>query len=389
MNSLKFGAYFFPHSFACPERQRLSRQLGHKLESEIELAHQAKPLFDGHKQPAHYCLGDKKYLTWDDANPKDMARQVELAIQYGIDFFVFDTYIGYKNGRYTREWAEPLDDVFLKLNVAKKMKFALMLSMASSRIVVPIPKIRGFVEETRYFDYSPETAEAIVDECAQKYWKRENYLRINGKPYVSVFPYTIDGPENEERKAQYTIMLDHMRKYALTKYQTEIYIAGLIRRSSDALQHQATGVDALTGYSFLPQFDESKTSPIQEFNELLARRKKDWVEISETASIPFVPPALTGWDASARGVQNCQLKEVAGIYPFTPIVVNTSPSSFKIMLTETIEHIKTHVPVDERYVMLCAWNEVGEGISLLPRIEEGKVSFSYLEQLKKVKEEYK
>jgi len=76
---------------------------------------------------------------------------------------------------------------------------------------------------------------------------------------------------------------------------------------------------------------------------------------------------------------------VAGCYPYTPIVVGSSPEKFEEMLRETLRFVEDNVPLEEKYGMVCAWNEVTEGATLLPEVKGDMVDFGYLEALRRVK----
>lgn len=98
MSKVEVGAYFYPLTTDCPERRARGEKLGYPMVDETLLAQQAVPLFEGHKQPRRFCLGESEWTRWDDNDIQAMARQVELAKTYGLDFFVFDTYIGQRGG---------------------------------------------------------------------------------------------------------------------------------------------------------------------------------------------------------------------------------------------------------------------------------------------------
>ena len=106
-------AYFYPLSTQCPERQARAAEHGYVLPDETQLCQESQPLYKGHNQPVTYCLGEAALKNWDDADPSAMERQIELASNYGIDGFVFDTYIGEKDGRKKHELNAPLDKAFL------------------------------------------------------------------------------------------------------------------------------------------------------------------------------------------------------------------------------------------------------------------------------------
>lgn len=111
MKKIKLGAYFYPLTTSCLIRNERSRRLGHKPIDEMRLAHNAQPRFQKHSQPKLYCLG-RDWTHWDDADLSAMDRQIGLAKDYKLDFFVFDSYMGKKNGDFAQEMNSPLDSAF-------------------------------------------------------------------------------------------------------------------------------------------------------------------------------------------------------------------------------------------------------------------------------------
>jgi len=92
---IRVGAYFYPNEPSCPVRTE--RAGGKRVESEPVLARQAEPLFSGHDQPRSYCLGDIRWTDWDDSDVNVAAKQVELAQEASLNFFVIDSYLGIRD----------------------------------------------------------------------------------------------------------------------------------------------------------------------------------------------------------------------------------------------------------------------------------------------------
>lgn len=141
----------------------------------------------------------------------------------------------------------------------------------------------------------------------------------------------------------------------------------------------------MSGYALLPDFDRSAPH-VQDYHTLLESRISDWPRTASELSKPYVPPAVVGWDASPRGANGHTLEEVAGIYPFTPIVEGSSSELFSKMLEEQHAFIQKNVPQDEQYIPITAWNEIAEGTSLLPKVcKDETLDNSFLEAVKKFK----
>jgi hypothetical protein len=313
MKKTKIGAYFYPLTTTCQERRRRARSIGRSAVDETLLTQLAQPLFDTHQQPNTYCL-DQTTTIWDDSDEESMRKQVKLAREYGISFFIFNTYIGMKDDQPKKEMEGPIE-VFKKLPESQGFKYARMAVNVSPRVTLPIPRQQDFNELNRYYDLERNTARFIVDSVVED-WKNPNYLRIKGRPYLVLF-YEADEihpSQKSTKKTRLREFVDELRKYSITKYKINPYIAGSLMEASPAEMVLKAGVDALTGYNFLPDFSSNAES-IQDYKERLRKTESRWTEIRKIAekyNTSFTPPVSVGWDASPRGEAGYCLDEVRG-----------------------------------------------------------------------------
>lgn len=378
-------AYFYPLSTACPERQQRAALNNYVLPDETQLCQDAEPLYPGHAQPVTHCLGDIATRNWDDADPEAMEKQIALATSNGVDGFIFDTYLGQKRGKRVYEMGDVLDEAFLGSRQSDAMKFALMSVLGSPRVVLPVPKTKGFEEKDRYYDPTKGTVEEIIDHSAQNYWTRDNYIRIGDRPYLSVFTSdmrTATGEDSEALSLPDTI--EYMKEYSSREYGIEPYIAGVCLKAKHAKPLFERGADAMTGYAFLPNFG-ADSEPVQDYATLLQERMQDWQTITTQIDKPYVPPAVVGWDASPRGINGSRIEDVSGTYPFTPIVEGGSSELFAGMMRAQRDFVARNVPEAERYTPITAWNEITEGAALLPKVRpDGSIDMSYLDAVRQV-----
>lgn len=380
---LEFGTYFYPNSTRCPIRSRRVSDAGRPITDETKLVQTAQPRFNGHKQPHTYCLGNPTETHWDDADKTAMAKQVELAQEFGIDYFVFLAYIANSNGQTIQELQAPLDESFLKLHPNSNMPFSLMLCLGSgARSIIPI---HPGDNEQKDYPLGNATAPSIVDTCVRKYWEQPHYRTIDGRPEVTLY-----SPQSGQ---QVTETVDAMLTYSWEKYRIEPYVSGVLTVNTDGTDYVKGGVHALTGYLFLPDFTQS-ADRIQYYESLLAQRIHEWHKIREHHNIPFIPPAVVGFDASPRFASGYTLADINTMVnnpgqgrPMIPIIPDSTPERFSTMLKEVEMYVNTHVPIDQRRVIVCAWSEIAEGCALLPQVIEGQVDFSYLEAVRNMKEQ--
>ena len=378
---MKIGAYFYPLTTQCAERARRGKLAGALTIDEHELVAGAQPLYAGHRQPRRYCLGTPPVTSWDDAELSTMACQVELAQEFGLSFFVFNTYIGRRAGSPVRELGEPLERAVRARQMVGRLEFAVMLCLAGPHAFLPLPNLgRRFDEPERDYDLSRESIGYMMEWLSGRLLGQPNYLHIKGRPYVALYADLGPGRRNLQH---YQLAVEMLREQAML-HGTELYIVGICASAANADEMQRAGVDALSGYAFLPDFGNSRQSPVQDYASQVEEREQDWHAIA-LMRVPFVPPAVVGWDASARGARGYRLEEVRGVYPFTPIVEGSTPELFAGMLRRALSFIGEHVPVEEQYGIVCAWNEIAEGCSLLPEVTAcGAVDIGYLEALKAV-----
>jgi hypothetical protein len=375
---MKVGAYFYPLTTRCAERARRGRLAGALTIDEHKLVAGAELLYPGHRQPKRYCLAEPSALSWDDSDASTMARQIELAQEFGLSFFVFNTYIGNRDGRPVRELAEPAERAIAARQLIGKLQFGVMLCFSGPHAYLPLPNLHAkFDEPNRYYDLTRESAAYIVRHLVDRYFGESNYLTITGKPYLALYADLGPGRRDEQH---YRLAIDLLREEAL-RYGLELYVVGVCASVANGKEMFLAGADALTGYALLPDFHDSERRPVQDYESLLAKRERDWQAIA-ALGLSFVPPAVVGWDASPRGARGYTLEEVAGVYPFTPIVEGGAPWLFSQMLSKTLGFVAGHVPAQEQYGIVCAWNEISEGCALLPGISaDGAADYGYLEAL--------
>lgn len=378
---MKTGAYFYPLTTRCAVRNKRTEANTLEVINEISLSSQARSIFKNQNIPHAYCLGTVDTVSWDDEDEDALKAQVSLAQKFGIDFFIFDSYMGLRDGQFVQELEKPLDDVFIGREVGKNMQFGLMIVPESPRCVLPVSI--GYKEQEREYEMDIRSAYMTVDVCIKKYWNQENYLKIDNRPYISFYMSQLS--ENEKKRDYIKSLIKEIRDYSLSKYHIDLYIVGVVSTLEAGTFFESVGVDALTGYANLPNFRDKKV--LQDYEVQLFSQYAMWEQFKNKLSTPFVPSSVVGWDATPRCKPGYTLESAKGNYPFVPIIVNSSAQLFGKMLESTMEYIHENVPKCEQYAIICAWNEVSESMALLPEVCNNVVDFVYLETVNKVKEQ--
>jgi hypothetical protein len=397
------GAYFYPQTSHSTDRFRRGMEVFGKIgmeqffepANEFELARTAPPLFDGHDQPRSYCFPGNLRTEWDDYHDGDLAVQCAIAQRHGLSYFVLDSYNGVQDGREQHEFSEPLDQINRLARHTPLglhgFKYAKMETLESSRVVLPIPA-RGrreysnsYAEPDRSFDVSPETARVIVA-SSLRHWRNErDYLFVHEtRPYISVLMPPFHGRETDAAiQTKLNDFINALRDEAVLNGYLP-YIVGVMRTTGevDSKRWIEAGVDAITEYCNLV-YHGSDAEPIQQYADLINERRLGWEALK--GGVPYMPSPAVGWDASPRGERGYTWEEVQGVHPYTPIAVGGTPELFGGVVRDAITYARQAAPTDpsERLVTIFAWNEVGEGAVLIPRLRaDGTADASYLESVK-------
>jgi len=354
--------------------KRNEKRLG-KGWSEWKLVQEAKPRFEGHQQPKVPLWG---YL--DEADPKDMAKKIDAASEYGVDVFLFDWYY-YDDGPFLER---TIDEGFLKAENRDKIKFALM--WANHDWVELFPKRKDIPSALIYPGaVTPENFDKICDLVIEKYFKQPNYWKIDGKPYFSIYELT---------KFMANFGSFDATKAAIERFREKVKAAGFPdvhlnavfwgrpivpgeKSLTDPVKIiEGLGFDSVTSYVWIHHvpLNERET----DFNWVRDEYLKHWDFARSAFSIPYIPNASMGWDSSPRACQDDPFGNYG--YPFTNIIANNTPENFK----KSLEIIKDRILSDPncpRIMNINCWNEWTEGSYLEPDTING---YGYLEAVRDV-----
>ncbi len=382
-------AYFYPQDHTDPSRLAAAQKSGQKdIPSEMELLRQAKPLFEGHIHPK-YTIGNN-ITEWQDTDENTIARQAELAQEYGLDAWMLLAYAGMLNGQKHVELERAIKIIAQRKD---SLQFSLISCLGLPRIILPVPhNMEQSRSRERDFDSSLQTFLAIIDNAAQ-YWDNPRYLRLNGKPLLTI--YGLRPAKVEQLAKLYPYLPEELERYAEKKYGEKIHITANAFDIPGAQALSNLGFKHITTYSHLPTFDQIQHDPdakkdglavnldIQYYLEQLERRKKEWYQLLADEKVStFTPNVTVGWDGSSRGESGLNQKQISGQFPWFPIIADSTPENFRVGLNEVWDYLQ-HIPAENRIMLILAWNEIGNGSALLPRAKQnGEVDHSYLETLK-------
>jgi hypothetical protein len=281
-------------------------------------------------------------------------KHIEWMHSYGIDFVIYDWY-----------WTE---------NNSPKLDHALQAYLKS--------KNKGLVEFTILWanHYQvPKNLEhftSMVDYWIENYFKQKQFLLHEGKPVVLVFsPWHL---RESATKFGKTVgeLFDIARIKAIKAGYKGVYFVGSTQAQAYwVLKHMpANGYDALTAYNYHKGLSGKYINDVAKplavsFADLAAGYKESWTWILENSQLPYFIPVTAGWNKRPWGSN-------------TPHDNSSStPESFEKHLIEAKKLVEKYPVKTLRTVIICAWNEFGEGSYIEPTEKWG---MRYLKAVRKV-----
>lgn len=349
---MKLFAYVYPGWHPIPERD-VSFYPGF---TEWDLVLASPPRFSGHVQPRLPALG-----RYDDRDPVEVGRRLELARQHGIDGVTY----GFFWCRGKRVFQEALDEGFLGSSLGSTLPFSLMWANRMPRRVLPVRRTdTPVIEADRLVPSDVDDFVALLRTLAP-YFARPNYLRVDGRVYFSIFDSTYFVRELGVEAARSAIARgrDVLRTLGL-----ELHLGAIEPNDEVIGTMRDVGFDSVTHYVFLPDW---KGPFLQDYAEMAKLRASQWASFAERSGLPYFPSVAPGWDASPRAADFGA--ERPGKYPWWPIVTGESPEAFEVALRRAID-------TGAELGFVASLNEWSEGHYLEPDEQHG---LGWLEAVKR------
>ncbi len=355
-------AYYFPSWHPDP---RISERYGDGW-TEWQLLRDARPRFDGHRQPRIPIDGYR-----DESDPAVMSEKIELAADHGVDAFIFDFY-WHKDGPFLQG---ALDRGFLGAPNRSRLKFALMWA---NHDWVEIFPSSGTDHPT--LDSGPvgrDVFDQMVDHVIADYFSQPEYLTVDGSPYFSVYEVgsLIEGLGGIEATGA---ALDDFRRKTIAAGFPGLYLdatvwgfailPGAITKTTPKELIGRLGFRSASSYVWIHHSDMEKNSfPVADWQTVADDAFDAYEEYSITLGVPFIPNVTVGWDASPRTRQN-QPFQMLG-YPWLP-VMDATPEQFETALRRAKDLLERTNP-PHPMLAINAWNEWTEGSALEPDTVHG------------------
>ena len=381
-------AIYFPNWHVSPQ---LETHFGFG-KSEWDFVKTSPTRFPGHRQPLVPVHG---YL--DGKNPNDVAKEIDLAADAGIDVFLYDYY--YYGGATILQ--EALDEGFLKAPNRDRIKFALMWCYHEFD-----NEFRQLPDAKRERMYSlaktPYEVAGMIDLCIRRYFPQSNYYRKNGALYFSIY-----NPMLMKRALGASDMkaaLADARRRVRTAGLGEIHLNAQGGKIENTAEMKALGFDSLTDYAFgvyaLKEYRDraARDEWLYDFGAI-GSQLEAWWRLKEKGPLPYYPLVPTGWDTSGRmrpdvqmpvpakkvtDPKTQQIVHATADYPYTGIYTNATAEHFGRYL-ELAKRFAAEDPKRD-LVQINAWNEYTEGCWLVPDNFEGDAKLRTIEKTFGVRE---
>ena len=264
---------------------------------------------------------------WRDDSQAIMERQIDLAADNGIEFFLFCWYWKDSNGPINPQAIENLSlhssmNLYLKAKNKDRIKFSLLVANHEGS------EIKG-----------PENW-GKATEFWMQYFKDPQYLTVEGKPLVVIF--NSEGIDNND--------IVHMQNFSKKEGLAGLSIAGCGNIADKSFTHR-------THYNIIPGY--ASGSEEHKYAELIDAHKKQWIG---TEKQPYMPTLTVGWDKRPWEGKSGLGQQQGWYYP------DRTPEQFKNFLTDAIKWMDENPTktTKERFVLIYAWNELGEGGYMVP-----------------------
>ncbi len=280
---------------------------------------------------------------WRNDSQEIMERQIDLAADNGIEFFLFCWYWRDTKGPLNPEAIKNLPhhtslNLYLKAKNKHRIKFSLLVANhGGSEIIGP-----------------DNWGDAV--EFWKPYFDDPQFVKVDGKPFIVIF--NTGGIENEG--------LARMQSVAKKAGLPGLSIAGCANTAGKDFTHR-------THYNIVPGY--AAGSEEHPYSKLVEAHKERW---EGTPEQPYIPEITVGWDKRPwEGPQG--LNQKPGYY-----YPNRTPKAFAGFLNAADQWMDEHPneTTKERIVLVYAWNELGEGGYLVPTKADPKAK--YLKTIKKV-----
>ncbi|MDR1155671.1 MAG: glycoside hydrolase family 99-like domain-containing protein [Bacteroidales bacterium] len=300
------------------------------------------------KRLAEEFGGRQPVWGWRDDTQAIMERQIDLAADNGVDFFLYCWY--WQNDRSyinTEAIEKDYKHTSMRLHLAaankNRMRFALLVANHAGAEII-----------------GSNNWESAMNYWVQ-YFRDPLYMTVDGKPLIVLFGTWDDTVTSDD--------LAVMQEAAVKAGFKGLSVAGCYANARNK-----RGFTHLTNYNVIPTYSDTKQ---HYYSELIAATEREW---QATATQPCIPQITSGWD-------NRPWEEPSS--PDQWHFSDDTPNAFKGFVKDAITWMDDNPAktTKERLIVIYAWNELGEGGWLVPTLDDPEAA--KLKKIKELLDEYK
>ena len=283
-------------------------------------------------------------------NPEIADWETKWALDHGISFFIYCWYRDGQGGPVRTKFEKSVfDDALFKSRYGDQMKFTIMWENQH--------KGRAGVADEK------DLMENLLPYWIEKFFKRDNYLKIDNKPVLFVYMPTFladDLGGDDKAKAAYDLMREGCKKAGFDG----LYLLGEYRGTDPNIlkRFKTLGLD----YTFAYCWHVPNSPPP---NEVIEAQKN---YVRQTQAMNDILPQVITLSQAWSGWQD------------EGSIWKLSPKEFEELLRWGRDFVEKEMPKDElggKMLILDNWNEWSEGHYLAPYREYG---FGYLDAVRRV-----
>jgi len=316
----------------------------------------------------------------DEADPAVMEKKIDVAADHGLDYWIFDWY-WYDDGPFLDRC---LEKGYFGAANNSRVKFCCM--WANHDYIDIFPYSRGAERTVLYPGVvTPKTFDQIVDHVIRRYFPHPAHLKIDGRPYFSVYDLTKlmanFGSLQKTRRA-----LDAFREKTAAAGFAGLHLNAVAwgqavlpdsgKPISAAELVKRLGFDSVTSYVWVHHYQLPDLQT--EYTKAQKAYFDYWAKAEKMFDVPYYPNVSVGWDSSPRTNQADEYGPFG--YPFTNTMAGSTPQKFRQALQATKDRLLSQ-PDGPRILNINSWNEWTEGSYLEPDVKHG---MGYLEAIKDV-----
>ena len=336
------AAYVWPSYTGCEPRSRIFWPGGMGEWETVEKRMRQKPLWG----------------MRDEADSIVMEHQIDQAIKHGVNVFIYDWY-WYDNRPFLEQC---LNDGFLGAANNGQMRFYIMWA---NHTATSLWDLRTSHENTPIWDGSInfEQFQVIARRWMERYFCRENYYKINGKPVLCIYDMQnflrgLGGMDGAARAIEW--LREEMAKTGFAGLHLQL----IKYRGESTFEHaKALGADSITHYQ-----NVHYTRPGCDYSDWLTAMRAEF-DMIDRHGIPYFPHVSLGWHSQPRFLK-----------PQNDAMASCTPENIKKALQLAKDYIDTH-RLSPPLVTVNSWNEWTETSYLQPDDVNG---YGYLEAVREV-----